>query len=232
VYNCADRLASGLPALISFLKEYGHLYEIIIVDDGSTDCLAVCKIAQQYDCLYLKHDINLGKGAAIKKAIFAFSGDVVIFMDGDFPFRLTVINDMILKLEEPGIGVVIGDRTHHLSSYPKNIKLYRKLGSRLLSFIISNFYIYGFKDTQCGIKGFTAPAAKKIFEKVTINGFAFDLELLFIAKTNGLRIDKVPVQVRNQEESSVKVVKDGLLMLYHLLRLTFNKLTGKYRINE
>jgi dolichyl-phosphate beta-glucosyltransferase len=232
VYNCTGNLEEGLAALLPYLQQYPYKYEIIIVDDGSANKEAIIEIANRFGGRYLGNVVNQGKGAAVKKGVLSATGDRIIFMDGDFPFHLSAITCMIQALEPGHNQVVIGDRTHTRSQYPKNIEPYRKLGSKLLSFLVSNFYIYGCKDTQCGIKGFTAQAGKAIFEKVTISGFAFDLEVLFIAKANGMRIDKIPVQVLDQKSSSVKVVRDGLLVLYNLLRLSVNKVTGIYKIDE
>lgn len=232
VYNCADNLEEGLSALMPFLQKQPYTYEIIVVDDGSAAKETIANIAHRFGCRYLCNTTNQGKGVTVKKGVLSATGDRIIFMDGDFPFHISAISAMMQALEQGNNQVVIGDRTHAQSQYPKNINPYRKLGSKLLSVLISNFYIYGIKDSQCGIKGFTAHAGKAIFEKVTIAGFAFDLEVLFIARLNGMHIEKIPVQVLDQKSSSVKVVRDALLVLYHLLRLSVNKLTGIYKIDE
>jgi dolichyl-phosphate beta-glucosyltransferase len=232
VYNCGAGLPAGLAALKQVLDEQHVPYELIIVDDGSDNQAAVEDIAIKNNCLLIKHSKNAGKGAAVKHGILQAGGAIIIFMDGDFPFHLSVIGHMIEKLRTPGVEVVIGDRTLKGSTYPANIEASRKLGSRILSGIISRLYVFGIRDTQCGIKGFKKEAGKNIFEKVTRRGFSFDVEVLFIARKNGYAIHRIPVQVYEQASSSVRVMRDGLAMLQSLFAIFINNISGKYRIDE
>ncbi len=151
-------------------------------------------------------------------------------MDGDFPFDLSVIEQMTSLLQE--YQVVIGDRTLPGSSYSKETVLLRKTGSRILSSIIKHFYVKGIMDSQCGIKGFRAEAAKAIFSKVTLNRFSFDVELLFIATHNNFSVGRLPVHVYEQNGSSVQIFKDGLRMMRSLIRIKLNHYQGKYKIDE
>jgi dolichyl-phosphate beta-glucosyltransferase len=230
VYNCAANLDKGLAALKPFLENAGIPCEIIVVDDGSADQRQAAAIAQKHQCNFIAHPVNRGKGAAVKNGVLAAKGDMIIFMDGDFPFHLSAISSMIDTLQSGSAQVVIGDRTLQQSTYPDNINSYRKAGSKILSTIISKFYLPGFRDTQCGIKGFAAEAGKKIFRNVTLQRFSFDVEILFIARRNGYAISRIPVQVYEQSGTSVKVFKDGFYMLASLYAIFFNNIIGKYRI--
>jgi dolichyl-phosphate beta-glucosyltransferase len=232
VYNCAANLSKGLAELVPLLDEKMLAREIIIADDGSANPQEIAAIAQQYNCRLVALPGNQGKGAAVKQGILAATGDIIIFMDGDFPFHLSAITTMIEKIKNGKAEVVIGDRTLPQSSYPDSIDPYRKAGSKILSMIISKLYVPGFTDTQCGIKGFTHDAGKRIFKKVTRTGFSFDVEVLFIARKNGYEIHRVPVQVYEQSSSSVRVFKDGMAMLLSLFGIFINNISGKYRINE
>ena len=232
VYNCAANLDKGLASLKPFLQGLTIEYEVIIVDDGSATQPDIAEIAKRHNCRFIPHATNRGKGAAVKSGVLAATGDIIIFMDGDFPFHLSAISTMINTLTLGGAEVVIGDRTLEQSQYPENINAYRKAGSKLLSLIISKFYVYGFRDTQCGIKGFTAMAAREIFGRVTLRRFSFDVEVLFIARKNGYKISRIPVQVYEQASSSVRVMKDGMAMLLSLAGIFFNNVAGKYRIDE
>lgn len=230
VYNCAANLDKGLAALKPLLENARTQYEIIVVDDGSAEQREVAAIAQKHQCIFIAQAKNRGKGAAVKSGILTAKGDMIIFMDGDFPFHLSAIGAMIDTLRSGSAQVVIGDRTLEQSTYPANINSCRKAGSKILSAIISKFYLPGFRDTQCGIKGFTAAAGKKIFRKVTLQRFSFDVEILFIARKNGYTISRIPVHVYEQASSSVRVVKDGFYMLASLYAIFINNLIGKYRI--
>lgn len=230
VYNEFARFGEGMSLLTALLVEQGIEHELIVVDDGSASGHQIEEIAKRYGCSYMRNDKNAGKGFTVKRGVMAAAGDVIIFMDGDFPFHLSVIPAIIDKLQTE--TVVIGDRTLPASTFPDTLSKSRKWGSRILSWIISNFYIQGVRDSQCGIKGFSAHTAKSIFGKATFNRFAFDVEILFIARKNNYHIARLPVCVFDQPTTSVSVIKDGLSMLFGLARISFNNLNGKYRIDE
>lgn len=230
VYNEYTRLEEGLPALVAALNAQDIGYELIIVDDGSAAGDRILDIARQHACRHIRNEQNAGKGMAVKRGVMAAGGDIILFMDGDFPFHLSVISEMTNKLQTE--KVVIGDRTLPASRYPDTLSRSRKWGSRILSWIISYLYIKGIRDSQCGIKGFRAPVAKAVFSRATLHSFAFDVEILFIARKNNYRIASLPVHVFPQSTTSVKVMRDGTLMLLALIRILFNNLSGKYRIDE
>ena len=230
VYNEYIKLEEGLPILISILKEQEGDYELIIVDDGSESGDKILEIARQFACRYIRNEQNAGKGKAVKRGIMAANGDIILFMDGDFPFDLSIIKTMVQELQTE--QVVIGDRTLPASRYPDTLSKSRKWGSRILSWIISNLYVKGIRDSQCGIKGFRAGIAKAAFSRATMDTFAFDVEILFIARKNNYHIARVSVHVFPQPTTSVKVMKDGLLMLLSLVKISYNNLSGKYRIDE
>lgn len=223
-------LSDGLTELITLLNKQACTYEIVIVDDGSAMKDEITAIAARHNCRYLRNDPNAGKGNAVKKGVLAASGDHIIFMDGDFPFELQVISTMMQALQQHHI--VIGDRTLPGSKYAKETVMLRKAGSRVLSSIINRFYVKGITDSQCGIKGFNAGTAKAMFGKITLNGFSFDVELLFIAQKNNIPVHRIPVHVFEQEGSSVNVFKDGLVMLFSLFQIKLNNARGKYTIDE
>lgn len=232
VYNCAPELEKGLAELKPLLQREGINHEILVVDDGSANQQAVIDVVGDYNAIPVLVFPNGGKGAAVKQGVKHANGDIIIFMDGDFPFHLSVIPAMIEMLQSGKSEVVIGDRTLKQSKYPVNINPWRKTGSKILSLIVSTFYVPGIRDTQCGIKGFTRIAGKKIFSKVTQKRFSFDVEVLFIAHKNGFNIARVPVEVYEQAKTSVKVMKDGVEMLRSLFGIFINYMKGAYRINE
>ncbi|WP_127126829.1 glycosyltransferase [Pseudoflavitalea rhizosphaerae] len=230
VYNRILQLSEGLEKLKSRLDQMQCTYEIIIIDDGSAAKEEVQAIAVQHQCICLRNEVNAGKGKSVKRGVLAATGNLIIFMDGDFPFDLSIIETMYQCLREN--DVVIGDRTLPGSSYVKESVVLRKAGSRILSAIIRKFYLKGISDSQCGIKGFRSDAGKAIFSKVTFSRFSFDVEALFIATHNQFTIGRLPVHVYEQDGSSVNVLKDGLGMMLSLIKIKLNHAKGKYRINE
>lgn len=230
VYNCTPELEKGLAELKPLLEREGIDHEILVVDDGSANQEAVLDLMAGYNAIPVLVFPNGGKGAAVKLGVKQAKGDFIIFMDGDFPFHLSVIPNMIEVLQSGKADIVIGDRTLKDSKYPVNINPWRKVGSKVLSMIVSNFYVPGISDTQCGVKGFTKMAGKTIFSKVTQERFSFDVEVLFIAHKNGFKIARMPVQVYEQPNTSVRVMKDGRAMLRSLYSIFINNRKGEYKI--
>ena len=227
VYNCYDKVLMELPELISKLQVLNIDYEIIIVDDGSKFKADIRPYGNRY-CKLLINKKNYGKGYSVKRGIMAASGNDIIFMDGDFPFDLEIIERLVDKLQKPNVDIVIGDRTLQESSYAEATSL-RMAGSKIISFILSRFVTQGYRDTQCGIKAFKKVVAKDIFSKTKINGFSFDIEVLFIAIKRKYRIEKINVKVGNQLSSNVKVIFHGTQMLLNIFRIQLNNILGLYK---
>jgi dolichyl-phosphate beta-glucosyltransferase len=226
VYNCYDKLILKLPELIRILQAANIRYEIIIVDDGSQLKEDVKRYLNQ-NCKLLVNQRNYGKGYSVTRGIVAASGDYIIFMDGDFPFDLEVIERLYNKIQQPDIDMIIGDRTMLGSSYTQASTL-RYAGSKVISFIVSSFVTKGYYDTQCGLKGFKKKVAKDIFSRLTINGFSFDVEVIFIAIKRKYRIERIAVVVKKQLSSNVIIVLHGIEMVINFIRIEINYRLGKY----
>lgn len=230
VYNCSREFEAGLPVFVEVVKGLGYPFELVVIDDGSLDGAEVRRAAEAFGCVYVRNERNRGKGYAVKRGMGLAKGELLIFMDGDFPFQPDVAGRMIRVLEQGGYEMAIGDRTLEDSRYAKDIPFMRKAGSTVLSFIAGHFFTPGFYDTQCGIKGFRREAAMRIFGVMTLSGFSFDIELLHIALKNGFSIARVPVETKKQLSSNVRILIHGTGMLGALLKITFNDLFGRYRV--
>jgi dolichyl-phosphate beta-glucosyltransferase len=171
---------------------------------------------------------NMGKGAAVRRGMLEANGKYRIFTDVDIPFELDAFDRFIHYLDFKEFDVVVGDRTLPGSSYLKKIPKIRALGSWCFAFISGGFVAAGYFDTQCGMKGFRAAAAIDLFEVSKINRFGFDVELLYISLKRNYDIKKLPVVLRCQEGSSVRVIRDGLQMVFDLFRIRFYKSMGYY----
>lgn len=226
VYNCFDELLLKLPELKRILRSLNPQYEIIIVDDGS-DHKTVIKDLLDENCWVLINEKNSGKGYSVRRGMAAASGDHLIFMDGDFPFELEVIERIFKRLQLPDVDIIIGDRTLPGSSYSEATWL-RSAGSKVISFIVSRFVTKGYYDTQCGIKGFKKDVAQDIFSRLTINGFSFDVELIYVAIKRNYRIERIAVTVNKQLSSNVKVIIHGIEMVINFFRIKINYSLGKY----
>jgi dolichyl-phosphate beta-glucosyltransferase len=157
------------------------------------------------------------------------TGDFRIFTDADIPFDFEAIEKIMFYLKEKEFDIAIGDRRFPDSQYFMKIKGMRKVASSIFTSFVGRFVTTGFSDTQCGLKGFSARVAEDVFSVSRINGFAFDVELLYIALKRNYDIKRVPVHVRrNQEESSVNLLRHAPGMLVDLFRIKWNHLRGSY----
>lgn len=227
-YKASNALKNNVPGLINYLKQKNYLFEIIIVDDGSEDDFATESVAKNLNCIFLKNDKNIGKGAATKKGMLYAKGDIRIFTDADIPFDYDVLERFIYYLDTKEFDMVVGDRTLPGSNYFTEIPWARKIGSAMFSFIVGRFVAGGYFDTQCGVKGFRSDVANDLFSVNKINGFTFDVEIIYIALKRNYDIKRLPVTLRSQEGSSVSLLKHAFGMLLDLFKIKRNHVRGIY----
>ncbi len=233
-YKGADILRNQLPDFKKFLLDNNIENEIIVVDDGSKDNGKTKNVAIKLDCIYIENKENTGKGAAVRKGMMIAKGDYYIFTDIDIPFHYEAFTRFLNNLIEKdqiaiGFDIVVGDRNLPESSYYTKISPIRKLGSDIFSFIVSRIFTAGLYDTQCGMKGFKKEVAKDLFSVGKINRFAFDVELISIAIKRKYSIKRLPVSLRSNESTTVKVIQHGIGMLFDLVRIIIYHWTGRYR---
>ena len=228
VYNEAARLPGCIEKLNRYLQSRPEPIEVLIVENGSSDnTYAIALAAQQrYPWLKVFHEDKAGKGNAIRRGMFESHGKYRMFADVDFAMPVEEVNKFIPpKLDN--FDVAIASREAE-GSLQKNKSFIRGLSSRIFNLFVRLFVIQKIRDTQCGFKCFTAEAAEKIFSKQTIEGWAFDVEILYIAQRHHFRIVEVPVTVSYDENSKVKLWNAVPRMLLDILKIKTNSKNGKY----
>lgn len=227
-FKGADTLARHVPVLQQYLRHLGITWEIVVADDGSDDAGATEQVSRKLGCVYVANPVNQGKGAAVRRGMLAARGAFRIFTDCDVPYELTTIGRFLHYLDEKEYHVVAGDRTLSDSSYFTEVPLLRRVGSHVFATLVGRFVAGGWFDTQCGIKGFRGHVAEDLFSVARIDRFAFDVELFYIALKRNYDIKRLPVRLRVQEGSSVRVVRDGMTMLRDLGTIRIHQLIGHY----
>jgi len=229
-YNEEHRIEKTLLSVEEYLKKTGYDYEILVVDDGSKDNTAgvVEKLAAGNPCLKLiDNRENHGKGWVTRQGMLAASGDIRLFMDADNSTRVDELSKM-LPLFEQGTDIVIGSRRIAGSVITKHQPLLRDFLGGVFRLIVHTLVPLKVTDSQCGFKAFTARAARAVFSKQSIFRWAFDVEILALARKQGLKIMEVPVTWVNDEASHVKL--SGMInMLFEVLTVRWNLWTGKYK---
>jgi len=227
-YNASRLLERRLPPFLGCLDKLETPYEVILSDDGSADAADTCRIAKQFGCRYIAGARNLGKGAAVRRGMRAARGKFRIFTDADIPYEFDIIERMLRCLDFEQIHFVAGNRHFQGSNYFAEIPAIRRIASRVYSFIVARFIAAGWRDTQCGIKGFRAEAADRIFNLSRVNRFAFDAEIFHIALKLNYGIKRLPVHLKRHDKSSVRIVRDSLLMFKDLAAIQWHDFAGHY----
>lgn len=228
-YNDGELLARHVPGLLDYLQQLGVSHEVVIADDGSKDDGRTRDVASELGCRYVANPVNQGKGAAVRRGMKSASGRFRIFTDADVPYELESIERFLWYLDFKEFHMVAGDRRLEQSSYFTEVPLWRRLGSHVYSFVVGRFVASGWFDTQCGIKGFRGDVADDLFGVSRISRFAFDVELLYIALKRNYDIKRLPVRLRCQEGSSVRMIRDGMAMVRDLAVIRWHQFAGHYK---
>lgn len=218
----ADTARTLWRAMDSFRKKYGWSFEVIFSDDGSRDgCAAVVEqtaVAEQLDGIrVIRYEDNRGKGSAVREAVLASKGEIVLYTDCDLAYGTEVIGDAVGRFTE-GVDAVIGSRNLTGDGYEGYTPL-RKLASKTYIKVLCLAAGFRLSDSQCGIKAFRGEMARRIFAKCQTNGFAFDFEVLLLAGKLHANITEMPVRIINHRQSTVHVVRDSVKMLRDLARI-------------
>ena len=220
MYNEKSIIADTAKTLSEYMSEHFDDYEILFSNDGSKDgCDEIVRELNLPNVRVTGYPDNKGKGCAVRTAVLESQGDIVMFTDADLAYGTEVIERVAKKFEEnPDADVVIGSRNLNKDGY-EGYTLLRKIASK--TYIKVLCLVGGFKlsDSQCGCKAFRGDAAKKIFSRCEVNGFAFDFEAILWSQRFGCKIVEMPVKIINHRESKVHVFSDTFKMLRDLSKM-------------
>jgi dolichyl-phosphate beta-glucosyltransferase len=232
-YNEARRIVGTLQKVSGYLSSKDYTYEIIVVNDGSTDNTrdVVSKLAQSLPSVrIISYEENKGKGHAVKTGMREARGQYNLFMDADGSVDISHVQKFIENADS-GFDVVIGSIRLPGAIVQDENGLARRMLSWISRSIILIFTSLGVSDTQRGFKLFSRKASANLFKKQTISRFTFDVELLVAAKEQGLKIKELPVTWRNSAGSKVKLHM-YFQSFVELLSITQKKLSGHYQLKS
>jgi dolichyl-phosphate beta-glucosyltransferase len=227
-YNEGRRLPETLPRVLDFVQTREYSSEVIVVDDGSTDSTAGVaeEIAGNAAFVRLIRNEHRGKGYAVKTGALAAEGDYVFLCDADLSMPIEEVTNFLPPALE-GYDVAIGSReVEGARRYDEPAM--RHLMGRVFNTLVRLLAVRGFQDTQAGFKCFTREAAREMFPYQTMDGFGFDVEILFIAQKSGLRIVEVPINWYYMRNSRVSPLRDSVRMVREILQVRLNDWRGLY----
>lgn len=220
-FNEEKRLPGTLGSMLRFLRGRGESFEIVVVDDGSKDRTA--EVARQAgpEVRVLQNPGNRGKGYSVRHGMLNAQGQWRLMSDADLSTPIEELTSLRGALTD-GVQIAIASRAVPGANLEKRQSIMRETSGRFFNLIVRWLHLPGIKDTQCGFKLFSAAAAEAAFRDSKLDGFAFDVEALVLARRAGFKIREVAVTWRNDEQSRVSFGR-GLAAFIDLFRLRFRR---------
>ena len=232
-YNESDRIVEPLAKILDFCKSSGQTYEIIVVDDGSSD--DTTEIAQKaltstptVSSQVIRYEKNRGKGFAIKTGLLAAMADIALFTDADLSTPIEETSKLVDPIRSNEFDLTFGSRALDRSLIGMHQPWRREQGGKVMNLIIRTMSGLKFSDTQCGFKAFNMTKFRPLLDMMTIDRFGFDVEFLFVAQHHGLRLAEIPVRWNDVAGSKVSVFRDTGRMFSELAQIRRNTRRGVY----
>jgi glycosyltransferase involved in cell wall biosynthesis len=227
-HNEESRLPQTLEQVFAFLETQDYTAEVLIIENGSSD--RTLEIAREYaaqqEALKVLHEELPGKGNAVKRGMLEASGSYRFMCDADLSMPIEELVKFIPS-DEHGFDIAIASREAK-EAVRYNEPEYRHLGGRLINLAIRMLILPGLHDTQCGFKCFRAEVAEAIFPYQSLPGWSFDIEILFLARKRGFRIQEVPIHWYFDPETKLRAVNDAVKMLRDIFLIHWKDLRGRY----
>jgi dolichyl-phosphate beta-glucosyltransferase len=223
-FNEESRLPESLRSVETYLKKRGRAYELILVDDGSRDATPrlIEAAALTNPCVTpVLLPENRGKGRALAEGVAVSGGDLVLVSDADFSAPIGELPKLEAAIED-GADVAIGSRAKR-GAREVDQPWHRRAMGKGFNLLVQAVVLPGIWDTQCGFKLFRGAVARELFGRLRTDGFAYDVEVLYLARRSGYRVSEVPVRWINSPTSRVLAVRHSSQMLRDLARIRWRR---------
>ena len=228
-FNEQDRIVDTLDHLTGYLSQQDYDWEIIVVDDGSADATKeTVENKNAANTRVIAYQPNRGKGHAVRTGMQEAIGDYCVFYDADASTPIDQV-EKLWPMFDNEVDIVIGSRSMAGSDVQVHQAWYRENMGRIYNVLLRFLALTRFPDTQCGFKGFSKHACDIVLPRQTIEGFAFDAELLYIAHIHKLNIAQVPVVWINSPHTTLNAGSDSARMILETLRIRWNAIVGRYQ---
>ena len=232
-FNESERLGAPLRKVLTYLSEHQPNGEVIVVDDGSSDNTSqVAENAfaefQAIVAQVVRYDANRGKGFAVRTGLEAAAADIALFSDADLSTPIEETPKLVAPIKSAEFDVTFGSRALDRSLIGTHQPWQREQGGRVINLLIRTMSGLDFADTQCGFKAFNMLKFRPVLDRMQIDRFGFDVEFLFVAQHNGLRLAEIPVRWNDVEGSKVSAFRDARRMVSELRTIRRAARQGTY----
>lgn len=229
-YNEEKRLPTTLESVHKFLSDAERDFEIIVVDDGSSD--STCEVVKAFSVDHcgirlITHSPNQGKGYSVREGMLKAEGELLLIDDADGASPIEELVRLENAISE-GADIAIGSRAKPGNETVVRALSHRKHMGNTFNLVVQSLLLKGIYDTQCGFKLFKREAAMDLFSIAKLNRYAFDVEILYLARQKGYVIEEVPINWTNVEGSKINLVTDPLSMLFEIGKILLGKTFGRY----
>lgn len=229
-YNAKQLAHQTAESLQSYLAGHGIGFEIVLVDDGSLPAERPDNGRLPAGARLVQLGQNQGKGAAVRAGLASATGRSRVFTDVDLPYGLESLMTCYRAIVDSGMDFVYGDRSLPTSSLVARPSWRRRMSSAVFRLAVSGIVGLRPTDTQCGLKGFSGPVADALVKVLRTDHFAFDVEIFKYARDNNLRVYQIPVQLVNEDISTVRLARDAMTMVRDLVTIRQRAARGEYRL--
>jgi dolichyl-phosphate beta-glucosyltransferase len=231
-HNEENRLPRSLEQVFAFLADQSYQAEVLVIENGSLD--RTLEIAQgftkRFKNLRVIHEAGRGKGLAVRRGMLEAQGEYRFMCDADLSMPIEEVNNF-LPPNLSGFDIAIGSREVS-GAVRYNEPFYRHFGGRFINYLIRVLILPQLQDTQCGFKCFRAEVAEDLFGRQLLNGWSFDVEVLYLAERAGYKIAEIPVNWYYRTESKVSALPDAMRMIGDIFQIRANMRHGLYNANR
>lgn len=223
VYRKTSNIASLLAAFESYVDAAPFEFQLVLVDDGSSAAVSeqlLSFAAEREAVIFIRHEVNMGKGRAIADGVAAATAPIIVFADIEMSYDMSIVEAMFEHFKkDPRVHFLVGSRRHPDSDLKRNYNIPRRISSWVYNMLAQAVAAVTFTDVQCGVKAFRRDAARLLFSDLVVSRFAFDAEIFLRAKKFSLSFAELPVIYKRIKRSPHPTVPTSISMLSDLRRL-------------